>query len=261
MPSRTALIVIPAGIPKEITINDLPCLSVQSRNAYQNYNVAINLSDRTRYTYMGILRPQGGNITYSSAGQLSPLLNDPYYWTIGTGTRIFLGGAEGMVTWQGTQHAPDSNRDERGVVTEGAGTIAVTGDMKLMSTEFIRGVSLTGYGCSLMVGIGVPIPILNEELARFTGLGDEDLTAPVIDYGIDYPEGNAKALAHVSYAELKSGSVQFRGRSIPTSPLSSYPGARKITNVLRDWILDGRFTLGEPQHPLPTVPFTVRDKA
>ncbi len=62
------------------------------RNAYQNYNVAVNLSDKVIYTYMGVLQPKLGNANYCSAGQLSPLLNDPLYKTIGAGTRIFLGG-------------------------------------------------------------------------------------------------------------------------------------------------------------------------
>jgi len=61
------------------------------RNAYQNYEVATNLSNKTLYTYMGILKPKLGNANYSTSGQLSPLLNDPYYKTIGIGTRIFLG--------------------------------------------------------------------------------------------------------------------------------------------------------------------------
>ena len=74
------------------------------RNAYQNYDVAVNLSDRTIYTYMGILKPDLGNANYSTAGQLSPLLNDPYCKTIGIGTKIFLGGGTGFIAWQGTQH-------------------------------------------------------------------------------------------------------------------------------------------------------------
>ncbi len=240
---------------RTVTINDLRnAILYNPRNCYQNYNVAVNLSKKIKYTYMGILKPDMGNITYSSAGQLSPLLNDPYYWTIGTGTKIFLGGAVGAVTWNGTQHSPDSMRDENGMVREGAGTIAVCGDMKSMSSEFIRGASLTGYGCSMMVGIGIPIPILNEDLAFFTGMSDRDIKAQVIDYGIDYPDGNPKSLCEVTYAELKSGFVNFRGRSIPSSPLSSYPKAKKIAILLREWIENG-FTVGVPQLPIPTVPY------
>ena len=224
------------------------------RNAYQNYNCAVNLSKKTIYTYMGILRPHLGNATYSSAGQLSPLLKDPYYWTLGTGTRIFLGGAAGAITWRGTQHAPQSQRGENGVVREGAGTIAVTGDMKEMSAEFIRGASLTGYGCSLMVGLGVPIPILNEELAYFTGVSDEEIFCQIVDYGIDYPDAINRSLGEVSYARLKSGSIEVMGKSIPSAPLSSYPMARKIAGILKSWVAEGGFTLGIPQVPLPSVP-------
>ena len=109
------------------------------RNAYQNYNCAVNLSQKTIYTYMGILKPDMANAGYSSAGQLSPLLNDPYYWTIGTGTRIFLCGAAGSVAWHGTQHAPNSRRDPSGVPCEGAGTLAVIGDMKQMDPALRAG--------------------------------------------------------------------------------------------------------------------------
>lgn len=66
------------------------------RNAYQNYNVAVNLSEQTIYTYMGVVKPRLGNATYSTSAQLSPLFNDPHYKTIGIGTRIFLGGGHGI---------------------------------------------------------------------------------------------------------------------------------------------------------------------
>ncbi|HNR89303.1 MAG TPA: homocysteine biosynthesis protein [Spirochaetota bacterium] len=238
-----------------ITIDALrDAILYNPRNAYQNYNCAVNLSRRTIYTYMGILRPNMGNATYSSAGELSPLLKDPFYWTLGTGTKIFLGGAVGAIAWRGTQHAPDCLRGDNSVPREGAGTIAVTGDMKEMNAEFIRGASLTGYGCSLMVGLGVPIPILNEDLARFTGVGDDEIFCQVIDYGVDYPSGNPKSIAEVSYAELKTGRVTVHGKEIPAAPLSSYPLAKRIAGILRDWIKSGQFTLGVPQIPLPTCP-------
>ncbi len=243
-------------IEKMITINDLrDAFLYNPRNSYQNYNCAVNQTKRTIYTYMGILRPNMGNATYSSAGQLSPLLKDPYYWTIGTGTKIFLGGATGAVTWRGTQHFPNAKRGENGEVREGSGTISVTGDMKEMSAEFIRGASLTGYGCSLMVGLGIPIPILNEELAFFTGISDKDIFCQVVDYGNDYPNGITNSLGEISYAELKSGRIVLMGKSIPTAPLSSYPMAKRITEILKSWIIERQFTLGIPQIPLKTVKY------
>ena len=59
------------------------------RNAYQNYPAAINSTDKTIYTYMGTLLPKHGNITYATSGELSPLINDPHYRTIGIGTKSF----------------------------------------------------------------------------------------------------------------------------------------------------------------------------
>ncbi len=242
-----------------VTINDLrDAFLYNPRNAYQNYNCAVNQSKKTIYTYMGILRPNMGNATYSSAGQLSPLLNDPYYWTIGVGTKIFLGGAVGAVTWRGTQHDPNAPRGENGVVRSGAGTIAVTGDMKQMSVQFIKGASITGYGCSLMVGVGIPIPILNEDLAFFTGISDDQIFCQVVDYGYDYPNAIGRTIAQVSYAQLKTGFIDIGGKRIPTAPLSSYPMAIKIATILKDWIVRGQFTLGQPQILLPSVPYVKR---
>ena len=82
---------------KNITLNDLrDAILFNPRNAYQNYNCAVNMSDKTIYTYMGMLRPRMANANYATSGQLSPLFNDPYYKTIGIGTRIFLGRRPGL---------------------------------------------------------------------------------------------------------------------------------------------------------------------
>ena len=237
----------------KINIKDLNSATLLNpRNAYQNYNVAVNASvKRPIYTYMGILRPNMGNINYCSAGQLSPLLNDPYYRTIGIGTRIFLAGGIGYIIYQGTQHDPETPRNEKGVPTGGAGTIALVGDMKNFNTNFIRGVSLTGYGVSLAVGIGVPIPILDEDMAKFTAVTDAEITAPVWDYGDDYPNAKGKPLAEVTYAELRSGKVKIKGKEIETASMSSLPKAREIASELKKWIKAGEFLLTKPAVTLP----------
>lgn len=223
------------------------------RNAYQNYNVAVNLSDRTIYTYMGVLRPKLGNANYSTAGQLSPLFNDPYYKTIGIGTKIFLGGGVGFVAWQGTQHNPNVLRGDNGVPKRGAGTLAVIGDLKQMKPEWLVGTSFLGYGCTMTVGIGVPIPVLSEEILHYTTVTDSDIFAPVIDYSDAYPQRKSNVLAEVSYAQLKSGKIKVQNQEIPTASLSSYPGAVKIAGILKEWIKKGDFLLTEPVAPLPGV--------
>lgn len=239
-----------------MTLKDFPdAVLLNPRNAYQNYNCAVNFSKKTIYTYMGILRPDCMNANYSTSGQLSPLLNDPFYRTIGIGTRIFLGGGIGYVIGAGTQHNPHVKRSANGVVMGGAGTISVRGDLKTMSPKFLRGASLTGYGCSLNVGIGIPIPILNEEMAMFTSVSDFDIQVPVTDYGSGYPEGVGEPLGYVTYGELRTGEITVDGKKVTTAPLSSYPAALEIAETLKEWITSRRFLLGEPQETLPSVPF------
>jgi uncharacterized protein (DUF39 family) len=223
------------------------------RNGYQNYNVAVNLSSKTIYTYMGVLKPNLGNANYCSAGQLSPLLNDPLYRTIGIGTRIFLGGGEGYVVWQGTQHNPGVPRTENGVPRKPAGTLAVIGDLKGMKPQWLRGVSMQGYGATLAVGIGVPIPVLSEEVLRYTTVTDADILAPIVDYSEAYPQRKPDTLGEVSYAQLKTGKIEVQGKQVPTASLSSYPRAVEIARTLKAWLQKGEFTLTEAVAPLPGV--------
>ena len=221
------------------------------RNGYQNYNVAVNLSDKVIHTYMGILRPKIGNANYCSAGQLSPLLNDPMYRTIGLGTRIFLGGGIGYICWPGTQHNPSVPRGKNKVPKGPAGTLGVIGDLKQMSAQWLKGVSFTGYGTTLAVGLGVPIPILDEEMVLFTSIRDEDIWTRIVDYSQDYPQGTGKILGEVNYAELKSGKISFMNKEIPTGGLSSYLKAKEVAELLKRWLLKGKFLLTEPVAPLP----------
>lgn len=232
-------------------LNDAVLFNI--RNAYQNYNIAANTSDRTIYTYMGVLRANLGNINYATAGQLSPLLNDPHYKTIGIGTRVFLGGGTGFVAWPGTQHNPDVPRTDKGVPRRGAAALCLIGELKQMSPRWLVGTSMLGYGCTLTVGIGVPIPILNEEILSYTAVTDAEIYGAVIDYSGDYPNLKDGTLGEVSYAELKSGKVKLKGREIPTASLSSYSRAVEIAGTLKEWIIGGKFLLTEPVAPLPGV--------
>ena len=237
-----------------INIKDLnEAVLFNVRNAYQNYNVAANLSNKTIYTYMGVLKPNLGNINYCSAGQLSPLLNDPYYKTIGIGTKIFLGGGIGYVAWQGTQFNPSVPRAENGVPKGGAGTLAVIGDLKQMSSRWLVGTSMLGYGPTLTVGIGVPIPILSEEILKYTTITDDQIIGTIIDYSDAYPNRRNESVGEVTYAQLKSGKITVQGKRVPTASLSSYPRAVEIANILKGWIKAGKFELTQPVAYLPGV--------
>jgi len=247
------------------TIHDLnQAIMLNPRNCYQNYNVAINDSQRTLYTYMGTLEPDRKNANYCSAGQLSPLLNDPYYETIGVGTRVWLAGAHGHVYAEGTQHAGGGERTPDGIPKEGAGTLALTADMKQMRQEFVRGVSFRGYGVSLALGIGIPIPILNEDILKRTCVSDREILAPVVDYSVEYPLNTGKVLCHVNYEQLRSGQIEVEGRKVAVGSLSSYYKALEIAHLLADEIRRGDFRLAEPIAYLPKdttmKPLMIREK-
>ena len=234
------------------TINDLnQAIMVNPRNCYQNYNVGINCSDHTIYTYMGTLDPEMKNANYCSAGQLSPLLNDPYYDVIGVGTKVWIAGAQGHVYAEGTQHAGACERTPGGIPKGGAGTLALTCDMKKMRPEFVRGVTFRGYGVSLALGVGVPIPVLNEDVVKRTCVRDRDILAPVIDYSSDYPQNTGKVICYVSYEQLRSGRIDVEGKEVAVGSLSSYYKALQIANLLADEIRRGDFRLAEPIAPLP----------
>ena len=230
-------------------LNDAVLFNI--RNSYQNYNVAVNLSDQTIYTYMGVLKSKLGNANYCSAGQLSPLLNDPFYNTIGIGTKIFLGGGIGYVAWSGTQHNPGVPRADNGVPRRPAGTLAVIGDLKQMEPRWLMGTSMQGYGPTLTVGIGVPIPVLSEEILKYTTVTDDDILAAVVDYSDAYPQGKKDVLGEVSYGQLRSGRINVQGQDVATASLSSYPRAVEIANTLKDWLLQGKFLLTQPVATLP----------
>ena len=220
------------------------------RNAYQNYSAATNSSGRTIYTYMGKLMPDFGNVTYSSAGQLSPLLNDPYYRTIGVGTRIFLGGTQGYVAWQGTQHNPGKERLANGTPAGPAGTLALIGDLKKMNSRYLRAATFHGYGITMYVGIGIGIPVIDEEMVEFLKVSDEDIYTEIYDYSVQ--RRSKPSYGRVSYKQLRSGSVTIKGKKALTGSLSSYSMAREIAQLLKQWIIEGTFTLTNPVTPLPS---------
>lgn len=228
-------------IETTVTIGDLnQAVLCNPRNAYQRYVAATNSRDETIYTYMGTLLPNCGNVTYSGSGVLSPLHNDPNYETIGIGTRIFLGGAQGYIFWEGTQHEP----------AKGKGTIMAVGDLKKMDAKFVRGATIEKYGATLYLGLGFPIPIVNERVAKNTGISDEEIRIPLVDYGI--PRRDRPALKEVTFAELKSGRIEIEGREVPVSPMSSFKLAREVAGLLKKWIEKGEFLLSEPVEKLST---------
>ena len=227
------------------TINE--AILYNPRNAYQNYCVATNSTEVIKHTYMGILLPKFGNASYSTSGELSPLLNDPECRTIGLGTRIFLCGTEGYVSWNGTQFHSTKEVNEYGIPTSNARTLAVVGNLKEMSADFLRAAHYEKYGNSLFVGIGVPIPILDEDMAHCVSIKNHQIETTIVDYG----NGN-EILGKTNYAELQSGYIQINGKKVRTAPVSSLFKAKEIAKILKNKIQNGKFLLTEPVKSMPT---------
>lgn len=217
------------------------------RNAYQNYNVAINTTKRLIHTYMGTLLPGLRNATYSTSGELSPLLNDPEMRTIGIGTRILLGGARGYVVWPGTQYNTSKPVNTHGIPVGNARTIAVIGNLKEMSPDFLQAAYIDKYGTTLFMGIAIPIPVLDEDIARRVTIRDDQIETAILDYG---SPGTPK-LGQTTYAQLRSGHITVEGKKVRTAPVASLAKARQLADLLRQQLLAGTFEITRPVELFP----------
>jgi L-aspartate semialdehyde sulfurtransferase len=219
------------------------------RNLYQNFIVGTNGGDRPLHTYLGVLQPQLGNAVYANSGALSPLLNDPELNLIGIGTRILLGGGIGYVSWEGTQHFPLQKRLPNQTPIGPAATLALIGDAKQMDPRWVRGCYFKGYGASLMLGVAVPLPVLNERVVEACAVRDEDLVAPIVDFSI--PRRVRPTFGLVTYAQLKSGKLNIDGKIVRVAPLASLYLSRQVSMLLKEKIQAREFFLTEPVAALP----------
>ncbi len=219
------------------------------RNLYQNFIVGVNGGERPLYTYLGVLQPRLANAVFSNPGSVSPLLNDPKLEAIGIGSRIWIGGAQGYVTWEGTQHFPLQKRLPNETPVGPAATLALIGDAKQMKPRWVRGCYFKGYGASMMLGVGVPIAVVSEETIAYCSVLDKDLVAPIVDFSI--PRRVRPTFGLVSYAQLKSGRVNIDGKSVRVAPLASLYLSRQVAMELQAEIRSGSFLLSEPVARLP----------
>lgn len=99
-------------------------------------------------------------------------------------------------------------------------------------------------GSTLYVETGIPIPILNEELAQRTAISDEGNHLP---HSRLWRARRSKPIVReANYHELKSGVIELNGVEVPTSPLSNQKKALEIALKLKEWIDKGEFLLTIP---------------
>jgi uncharacterized protein (DUF39 family) len=121
------------------------------------------------------------------------------------------------------------------------------GNLKEMSSDYIQAASYEKYGTSLFVGIGIPIPVLNTDIAKRVSINNSQIETSILDYGT---VGTPK-LGQVSYEELQSGQIKINGNKVRTAPVASLAKARKIADELKKWLQDGEFEVNKPVQMFP----------
>jgi uncharacterized protein (DUF39 family) len=218
------------------------------RNCYQNYNAAVNSSQEVLKTYMGVLQPNLRTVNFSGSGEISPLLNDPRLRTIGVGTAIFCCGGIGYVAWEGTQFNNHQERDPENDLPMGpAATLALVVDLRQVHADFIKPVTIPGYGISLYVAVGIPIPVLDEEVAAQVCVRNRDIKTRLIDYS------NGDVLDIVNYEDLIQNKVTFQGNRLHARTMTDLKTSHKISTILKQWIRSGEFQLKQPVQRLPML--------
>ena len=122
-----------------------------------------------------------------------------------------------------------------------------------MSPRYVRGATMQGYGVTIYLGVGIPIPVLDEDLMYDLSRPNEELWTNLKDYSLG--RRARPNLARYNYAQLRSGSVEFNGREVKTSPMSSLAMAREIAGILKSNIAAGEFTLQQPIAQFPKTEF------
>ena len=84
---------------------------------------------------------------------------------------------------------------------------------------------------------------------RSASVREDQIFAPIFDYAVQ--SRNRKPIREVSYADLRSGSIELGGKKVKTSSLSSYAKAKQIAETLKKQIEKGEFLLTQAVAGLP----------
>lgn len=214
----------------------------------QNNIVATNSGDKDINSHMGTLIGHLENSTYNSSSFLNPLINDPFCKTIGIGTKVWVGGAQGFVVGSGSNHNPLQKRNKQGIPVGPGITLSLLADIEHMQAKWVRGGYLKSFGPVLYIGVGVPIPVLNEEIAESLSITDEKINTTIVDFSI--PRRTKPTFGQCTYSELRTSTVLINKKPTLAAPLSSMAWAIDICNTLKESILNKTFLLAEPILPV-----------
>ena len=214
----------------------------------QNNIVATNSGDKDINSHMGTLIGKLENSTFNSSSFLNPLVNDPLCKTIGTGTRAWVAGSIGYVIGHGSNHNPLQKRNNYGVPIGPGVTLSLIADVLSMKSKWVRGGNIKSFGPVLYTGVGIPIPVLDEEIADSLSITDDKIATTIVDFSI--PRRTKPTFGQCTYSELRTSTVSINGKPTLAAPLSSMAWAIEICGLMKESILHKEFFLSEPICPL-----------
>lgn len=214
----------------------------------QNNIVACNAGEKDINSNMGTLIGHLENSTYNSSSFLNPLINDPFCKTIGIGTKVWVGGAQGFIIGHGSNHNPLQKRNKYGIPVGAGITLSIIADLDFMQPKWVRGGYLKSFGPVLYIGVGVPIPVLNDEIAENLTITDDKINTTIVDFSI--PRRTKPTFGQCTYEELRTSTVIINNKPTLVAPLASMAWAIDMCNVLKDSILKKQFLLSEPISPI-----------
>lgn len=214
----------------------------------QNNIVACNAGSKDINSPFGTLIGNLENSTYNSSSYINPLINDPFCQAIGIGTNIWISGGKGIVTGYGTNHNPKQKRNKKDIPVGPSITLSAVCDLFNIIPKFMRAGHINSFGSVLYVGAGIPIPILNESIAKGIEIEDSDIETVIVDYSI--PRRGKPILGTCNYRTLRTSTIDISGKSTLCAPLSSMSYAMEISEILKDEILNKSILLTENFSPL-----------
>ncbi len=219
-----------------------------NQSVIQNNIIATNSGDKDINSPMGTLIGKLENSTYNSSSYLNPLVNDPYAELIGIGTKIWIAGSSGLIVGHGSSHNPCQKRNEYGIPVGPGITLSAVADIQSMNPKWIRGGFIKSFGPVLYIGIGIPIPVLNEKVAKYISITDDNIHSTIVDFSI--PRRTKPTFGQCTYSELRTSTVMINKKPTLSAPLSSMALALEVCNELKKLILQKDFLLSEKIIPL-----------
>lgn len=221
----------------------------------ENGVVAVTSSEGLTASPYGPLLGPFANALYSCAGAGSIGLTMPGLSLLGPGSPVLVGGAIGWVVGSGSGHQPRPKRQATGHALTPGCSAAVAVDIHPLRGEWLRAGFFEGHGSALLVAIAVPVPLINENVARQAAATNTSLQAPILDLGL--PRRLKPNLGMVSYDQLLGGQIVLKGKSPSCAPAHSPRLAVSHGEELASQLRDGRFPLGLPAIPLGQRPSLV----